>query len=82
MKQITDEKEMNAELLKFYKTLFEPKINVSNALIQDYLNCIEISKLTKEQSQKCEEVVTEHKLLKAFKNLPNNKSPGNDGKTK
>ena len=36
------------ELFKFYKALFEPKINVSNALIQDYLNRIEIPKLTKE----------------------------------
>ena len=50
--EITDEKEINNELFKFYKALFEPKINVSNALIQDYLNRIEIPKLTKEKSQK------------------------------
>ena len=48
-KEITDEKEINTELFKFYKGLFESKINVSNALIQDYLNRIEIPKLTKEQ---------------------------------
>ena len=58
------------------------KLNVSNALIQDYLNRIEIPKLTKEQSQKCEEVITEKELLKALKKMPNNKSPGNDGITK
>ena len=81
-KEITDEKEINTELFKFYKALFEPKINVSNALIQDYLNRIEIPKLTKEQSQKCEGEITEEELLKALKKMPNNKSPGNDGITK
>ena len=58
-KEITDEKEINTKLFKFYKTLFEPKINVSNELIQDYLNRIEIPILTKEQSQKREGVITE-----------------------
>ena len=81
-KELTDEKEINTKLFKFYKTLFEPKINVSNELIQDYLNRIEIPILTKEQSQKCEGVITEEELLKALKKLPNNKSPGNDGITK
>ena len=81
-KEIADEKEINAELFKFYKALLEPKINLSNALIQDYLNRIEISKLTKEQSQKCEGVITEEELLKDLKKIPNNKSPGNDGITK
>ena len=47
--------------------LFEPKINVSNALIQDYLNRIEIPKLTIEQSQRCERVITEEELLKGLK---------------
>ena len=33
-------KEINPELLKFNKALFEAKTNVSKALIQNYLNCI------------------------------------------
>ena len=45
-KEITDEKEINAEPFKFYKALFKPKISVSNTLIQDYLHRIEIPKLT------------------------------------
>ena len=53
-KKINDEKEINIELFKFYKALCEPKLNLSNALIQHYLNRIEILKLTKEKSQKCE----------------------------
>ena len=63
MKEITGEKEINTQLFIFYKTLFEPKIKVSNALIQDYLSHIEIPKLTKEQSQKCDGVITEAELL-------------------
>ena len=55
--------------------LFKPKINLSNALIQDYLDRIEIPKLTQEQSQKCDEETTEDEM-------PTNKSPGNDGITK
>ena len=35
-KEITHKKDINTEL-----NLFEPKINISNALIQDSLNCIE-----------------------------------------
>ena len=41
--ETSDEKQINTELFKFYKALFEPKINESNALIHDYLNRIEIS---------------------------------------
>ena len=67
-------KKINPELFKFYKVLFEAKSNVSKALIQDYLNCIETLKLTKQQSQKCEGVFLEQKLLKALKEMPK-KSP-------
>ena len=55
--------------------LFEPNMNLSNALIQDYLNCTEIPKLAKEQSQKCEGEITEEELLKVLKKMPRNKSP-------
>ena len=49
-KEITDKKEINTELFKLYKARLEPKINVSNALIQDDLNRIKISKLSKEHT--------------------------------
>ena len=67
LEEINDKKERNAELFKFYKGLFEPKISVSNALIEDCFNRTEIQKLTKEQSQKCEGVITEEELLKALR---------------
>ena len=43
------QKEINIELFKFYKTVFKSKINVFNALIQDYSNRTGIPKLSKEK---------------------------------
>ena len=47
---------------QFYKVFFEPEIYVSNALIWDCSNRIEILKLTKDQLKKCED-----ELLKGLK---------------
>ena len=69
-------------MLKFYKALFKPKISVSNVLIQDYLNRIEIPKLTKEQSQKCQGEIIEEEHIKTLSKIPKNKLPGNDVITK
>ena len=49
---LPDEKEINTELFKLYKGLFESKINVSNALIKDCLNSFDIPKLTKKSNCK------------------------------
>ena len=43
------------------------------------MNCTEIPKLTKEQSQKCEGDITEDELLKALEKMSSNKTPGNGG---
>ena len=60
------EKKKILNWLSFKKAHFEPKIHVSNALTQDYLNRIEVLKLTKEQLQRHEEVINEEKLLKSL----------------
>ena len=44
-KGLTDKKEINTEVFNIYKTFFEPKISVLNALIQDDLSRAEILKL-------------------------------------
>lgn len=46
------------------------------------MNEPEILKLSIDQSQKYERVITEKELLKALTKMSNNKSPGNDGITK
>ena len=55
-------KKINTKQFKFNKALFELKLSVSNVLIQDYLNRIGLTKLTQEQSQKCEGVITKEEL--------------------
>ena len=65
-------KKVNIELFKFCKALFEPKRKVANVLVQDYLNCIEIPKLTEQKQQKCIGLITEEELLKALKKVPKN----------
>ena len=65
-------KKVNIELLKFCKALFEPKCKAPNVLIQDYLNRIEIPKLTEHKQQKCIGLITEEELLKPLKKVPKN----------
>ena len=80
--EIMDKNQINHQLHDFYKTLFTEKLQIQNESITTYLNQISIPVLTGEQSQICEGPVSENELLKALKNMSNNKSPGNDGLTK
>ena len=66
----------------FHKTVFTEKLQIQNKDITAYLNQISIPAFTGEQSQTCEGPISENELLKALKNMSNNKSPGNDGLTK
>ena len=66
----------------FYKTLFTKKFQIQNQNITAYLNQISIPVLTGKQSHTCEGPILENKLLKALKNMSNNKSPRNDELTK
>ena len=80
--EITDKNQINHQLHHFYKTLFTEKPQIQNENTTAYLNQISIPVLTGEQSQTCEGPILEKELLKAIKNMSNNKSPGNDGLTK
>ena len=55
---------------------------MQNENITAYLSLISIPVLAGEQWQKCEGPILESELLKALKNMSNNKSPRNDGLTK
>ena len=72
----------NNQLHHFYNTLFTEKLQMQNENITAYLSLISIPVLAGEQSQKCEGPILESELLKALKNMSNNKSPRNDGLTK
>ena len=55
---------------------------LSFVLSRQIINQISIPVLTWEQPQTWEGPISENELLKALKNMSNNKSPGNDGFTK
>ena len=81
-KLITDQKQVNNELFDFYKNLFKSDKRSSKCYITQFLSSIRIPRLTEEQSAKCEILISEAELICALKNMPKNKSPGNDGLTK
>ena len=80
--EITDENQINHQFYHFYKTFFTEKLQIQNENITASLNQINIPVLTGEQSQTCEGPISEKELLKALKNMSNNKSPRNDDLTK
>ena len=81
-KEITNKNQINHQLHHFYKALFKEKLQMQNEKITAYLNQICIPVLTGEQTQTYEGPILEYELIKALKNMSNNKSPGNDGLTK
>ena len=50
--------------------------------IKDFLNVIDVPKLSEDQVKLCEEDLTEKDLYKSLRSMQNDKSPGNDGLTK
>ena len=81
-KQITDQKQVNNELFDFYKNLFKSDKRSSKCYTAQLLSSIQIPCLAEEQSAKCEILIFEGEVICALKNMPKNKSPGNDGLTK
>ena len=81
-KQITDQKQVNNELFDFYKNLFKSDKRSSKCYTAQFLSSIQIPCLAEEQSAKCEILIFEGEVICALKNMPKNKSPGNDGLTK
>ena len=66
----------------FYEALFEKGEQKTTAEIKDFLNVIDVPKLSEDQVKLCEEDLTEKDLCKSLRSMENDKSPGNDGLTK
>ena len=49
---------------------------------EDFLNVIDVQKLSENQVKLCEEDLTKKDLYKSLRSMQNAKSPGNDGLTK
>ena len=81
-KDITDLKEINACVCKFYKSLFKKNVLKSDSEKKSLLDSIALTNLTSKSFDKCESEITEKDLITALKSMLNGKSPGHDGLTK
>ena len=81
-KEITDLKQINVCIYKFYKNLFKKNVSKSDSEKESFLKNIALPNLTSQSSDICESEITEKDLITALKCMPNGKSPGHDDLTK
>ena len=81
-KDITDLKEINACICKFYKNLFKKNVSKSDSEKKSFLDSIALPNLTSKSFDICESEITEKDLITTLKSMPYGKSPGHDGLTK
>ena len=87
-KIITDLKEINACICKFYKNFFKKNVSKSDSEKKSYSekksfsNSIALPNLTPKSFDICESEITEKDLITALKSMSNGKFPGHDGLTK
>ena len=80
--EIADQDEINKQIFSFYQSLFSRQVQVQTDKIDAYLDNIPLPKLTNEQTLSCEGIISEDEVFKSLKSMYNNKSPGNDGRSK
>ena len=81
-KKITDHKEINVCICKFYKNLFKKNVSKSESEKESFLKNIALPNLTSQSSDICESEIIEKDLITALKSMSNGKSPGHDDLTK
>ena len=79
-KTLTDPTQILQEQYRFYKQLYT-KDDSQQCMNQCSLLNLNIPKLSAEDKNKCDDVLTMDECTSALKELPNNKSPGSDGFT-
>ena len=83
--EVNNQKDINNEPYLYYKNLFTERKHLSESEhnINNILNGVsKFPQFSTEQSLKCEKCITEKDLFEAWRNMPNEKSPGNDSLTK
>ena len=80
--EVTDQTCILNHTKDFYEALFKKREQKTTAKIKDFLNVIDVPKLSEDQVKLCEEDLTEKDLYKSLRSMQNDKSPGNDGLTK
>ena len=80
--EITDQDEINKQIVSFYQSLFSSKVQNQTDKIEACLELMPLPKLTNEQALSCEGIISEDEVFMILKPMENNKSPGNDGLSK
>ena len=79
-KTLSSDKEILTECKQFYTKLYKTGILDTNEVNDNYFFTAENqTKLTPEQSEMCEDELTEKECLEALRTTENEKSPGADG---
>ena len=66
---------------RFYEALFRKGWQKTTAKIKNFLNAVDVPKLSDDQAKLYEEDLTKKDLYKSLRSMQNDKSPGNDGLT-
>ena len=74
----SDQKEILAECRQFYKKLYCKNVTVDPDNFPEFYNNTDLPKLSEQQKNSCEGMLTEEELLCTLKTFSKNKSPGLD----
>ena len=75
---ITDLKEINVCICKFYKKIFKKNASKSDSEKKSFIDSIALPNLNSKSFDICESEITEKDLITALKSMPYGKSPGHD----
>ena len=64
--EITDQDEINKQILSFYQPLFLRKVQNQTDKTEAYLKLIPLPKLINEQTLSCEAIISEEEVFKSF----------------
>ena len=75
----TDYKEILKVLNGFYSKLFEKKFDLNNTDARNFLERLNLPKISEDHRNMCEQNITKDDLFESFSSMQGGKSPGNDG---
>ena len=80
--EVTDQTSILNHIKDFCEAPFKKREQQNTTEIKDFLNVINVPKLSEDQAKLCEEDLTGKDLYNSLRSMQNDKSPGNDGLTK
>ena len=80
--EVTDQTRILNHTKDFHEAFFKKREQNTTAKIKDFLNAIDVPKLSEDQIKLCEEDLNQKKLWKSLRSMQNDKSSWNNGLTK